>query len=218
MIAQFPAMIATMQSTRTMMLSMRSTMAGILAQMDEMSDGATAMGRAFDDAQNDDSFYIPPAVFKNADFKRVMDVFLSPDGKTARLLISQRGDPATPEGIARVNPIRTAAEEALKGTPLENARLLPHPAARRWRKIRWTGRPMTSMIAGIAALCLDLHHHADHDSGAWSRPWSSWGPVALSLGRGVRACRCSIWQHILGIQLNWIVLAIALDHSSGGRF
>ncbi|MDT0399903.1 MMPL family transporter, partial [Streptomyces edwardsiae] len=57
MIAQFPAMIATMQSTRTMMLSMRSTMAGILAQMDEMSDGATAMGRAFDDAQNDDSFY-----------------------------------------------------------------------------------------------------------------------------------------------------------------
>lgn len=46
-----------------------------------------------------------------------MSSFLSPDGKAARLIISQRGDPASPDGIKRVNQIRTAAEEALKGTP-----------------------------------------------------------------------------------------------------
>ena len=81
------------------------------------------MGKAFDSAKNDDSFYIPPGDFKNSDFKRVMKVFLSPDGKAVRMFISQSGDPATPEGISRVEQIKTAAEEALKGTPLEDARI-----------------------------------------------------------------------------------------------
>ncbi len=61
------------------------------------------MGKAFDASKNDDSFYFPPDVFKNADFKRVMNVFLSPDGKAVRMLISQRDDPASPEGVARVD-------------------------------------------------------------------------------------------------------------------
>ncbi len=39
------------------------------------------------------------------------------------MLITQRSDPATPEGISRVEPLRIAAEEALKGTPLESSKL-----------------------------------------------------------------------------------------------
>ena len=120
---QFPQMIAIMQSMRTMMLTMHSTMSGIFDQMDETSENATAMGQAFDAAKNDDSFYLPPEVFKNPDFQRAMKFFLSPDGKAARFIISHRGDPATPEGIARIDQIKTAAEEALKGTPLENAKI-----------------------------------------------------------------------------------------------
>ncbi|MED5814934.1 RND family transporter [Mycolicibacterium sp. 050232] len=207
MIAQFPAMIATMQSTRTMMLTMRSTMGGIMAQMEEMSDGATAMGKAFDNAQNDDSFYIPPTVFKNADFKRVMDVFLSPDGKTARLLITQRGDPATPEGIARVNPIRTAAEEALKGTPLENAKIyLTGTSA--MAKDQVDGSNYDLLIAGIAALCLIFIIMLIMIRSLIAALVIV-GTVALSLGAAF-GLSVLIWQHILGMQLNWIVLAIAL--------
>ena len=52
-----------------------------------------------------------------------MKVFLSPDGKAVRMLISQKGDPASPEGISRVDPIKSAAEEALKGTPLESSKI-----------------------------------------------------------------------------------------------
>src|SRR5690606_38376535 len=37
LMAEFPAMISTMQSTRTMMLGMHSTMTGIFSQMEEMS-------------------------------------------------------------------------------------------------------------------------------------------------------------------------------------
>ncbi len=57
------------------------------------------MGQAFDASKNDDSFYLPPEVFDNADFKRGMKMFVSPDGKAVRFIISHEGDPATPEGI-----------------------------------------------------------------------------------------------------------------------
>ena len=60
MLAQMPPMIATMQSMRTMMLTMHSTMSGIFGQMDDQSTNATAMGRAFDTAKDDDSFYLAP--------------------------------------------------------------------------------------------------------------------------------------------------------------
>ena len=72
LLSQFPEMIAIMQSMQTMMLTMHSTMSGVFGQMDDNSGNSTAMGKAFDTAQNDDSFYIPPEVFKNPDFQRVI--------------------------------------------------------------------------------------------------------------------------------------------------
>ena len=119
LISQFPEMIQIMQGMRTMMLTMHSSMSGIFSEMDEAGNDPTAMGKAFDAAKNDDSFYIPPEAFKNSDFKRVLKIFLSPDGKAVRMFITQSGDPATPQGISRVEEIKTAAEEALKGTPLK---------------------------------------------------------------------------------------------------
>ncbi|SIA24387.1 Putative membrane protein, MmpL [Mycobacteroides abscessus subsp. abscessus] len=63
--------------------------------MDESTENSTAMGKAFDASKNDDSFYLPPDVLKNKDFQRVMKIFMSPDGKSSRMLISQRGDDAS---------------------------------------------------------------------------------------------------------------------------
>ena len=153
LIAQFPPMIDTMENMRTMMLTMHSTMSGIFDQMDDMSTNANAMGQAFDTAKNDDSFYLPPEVFKNKDFKRALNIFLSPDGKAARLIISQRGDPASPEGIARVDPIKSAAEEALKGTPLEDAKIYLAGTAATFKDWK-DGSKYDLMIAGVGALCL----------------------------------------------------------------
>ncbi len=206
-IAEFPAMIATMQSTRTMMLTMHSTMAGILSQMEETSDNATAMGKAFDTAQNDDSFYLPPEIFQNADFKRVMGVFMSPDGKSARMFISQRGDLATPEGIARVTPMRIAAEEALKGTPLESANIYLTGTAAMTKDLL-DGSTYDLLIAGVAALCLIFIIMLIMIRSLVAALVIV-GTVALSLGAAF-GLSVLVWQHILGIQLNWIVLAIAL--------
>ncbi len=207
MIAQFPPMIATMQSTRTMMLSMHSTMSGVFAQMEDASTNATAMGKAFNTAQNDDSFYLPPEIFDNKDFQRVMDVFLSPDGRSARMIISQKGDPATPEGIARVQPMKTAAEEALKGTPLENANIyLTGTAA--LAKDQVDGSTFDLLIAGVAALCL-IFAIMLIITRSFIAALVIVGTVALSLGAAF-GLSVLIWQHILGYQLHWLVLAIAV--------
>ncbi|OBG19124.1 hypothetical protein A5765_02430 [Mycolicibacterium celeriflavum] len=207
MIAQFPQMIATMESTRTMMLTMHSTMSGTFSQMEEATENATAMGKAFDAARNDDSFYLPPEIFENKDFKRVMDIFLSEDGKAARMLISQRGDPATPEGISRVEPILTAAEEALKGTPLESADIyLTGTAA--IAKDLVVGSTYDLLIAGVAALCL-VFIIMLIVTRSFVAALVIVGTVALSLGTAF-GLSVLIWQHLLGLQIHWVVLAMSV--------
>jgi len=206
LLIQFPQMIAVMQSTRTMMLTMHSTMSGIFGQMEESTENATAMGKDFDAANNDDSFYIPAEVFNNEDFKRVIKIFMSPDGKSTRLLISQRGNPATPEGISRVEPIQTAAEEALKGTPLENAKIYLAGTAAGVKDIV-EGSKYDLLIAGVAALCL-IFIIMLIMTRSFVAALVIVGTVALSLGASF-GLAVLVWQYLLGIQIHWMVLALS---------
>ncbi|MDV3128646.1 RND family transporter [Mycobacterium sp. 21AC1] len=207
LLVQFPQMIATMESTRTMMLTMHSTMSGIFSQMDDSNNNATAMGKAFDASNNDDSFYLPPEILENEDFKRVMKIFLSPDGKAARMLITQRSDPATPEGISHVEPIRIAAEEALKGTPLESSRISIAGTAAGVKDLV-DGSKIDLLIAGVAALCL-IFLIMVIMTRSFIAALVIVGTVALSLGASF-GLSVLVWQHFLGIQINWVVLAMSV--------
>ena len=207
LLTQFPQMIAIMQSMRTMMLTMHSTMSGTFGEMDENSTNATAMGKAFDTAKNDDSFYLPPEVFKNPDFKRVMKVFLSPDGKAVRMFISQKDDPASPEGISRVDSIKSAAEEALKGTPLEDSKIyLTGTAA--MVKDMVDGSKYDLMIAGVAALCL-IFIIMLIITRSFIAALVIVGTVLLSLGASF-GLSVLVWQYFLGIQIHWAVLVMSV--------
>lgn len=207
MVAQFPAMIENLQSMRTMMLTMHSTMSGMFGTMDEMSQNSTAMGKAFDAAKNDDSFYLPPEVFTNEDFKRVMDVFLSPDGKAVRMLITQRGDVLSPEGVARVDAIKTAAEEALKGTPLEDAKIqLAGSAA--MVKDAIDGTTYDLLIAGISSLCL-IFIIMLLMTRSLIAALVIVGTVALSLGASF-GLSVLVWQYLVGLEVHWVVMVMAL--------
>jgi putative drug exporter of the RND superfamily len=190
-----------------MMLSMHSTMSGLLGQMDEMNGNATAMGKAFDAAKNDDSFYLPPDVFQNKDFKRVMDVFLSPDGKAVRMLISQRGDPTSPEGVARVDQIKAASEEALKGTPLEDAKTYFTGGAALVKDVIDASK-YDLLIAGVAALCL-IFMIMLIMTRSFIAALVIVGTVALSLGASF-GLSVLVWQYLVGIQLHWVVLVMSL--------
>jgi RND superfamily putative drug exporter len=207
LIAQFPPMITTMESLQTMMLTMHSTMSGIFTEMEDMSSNATAMGKAFDASRNDDSFYLPPEVFQNEDFKRVMNLFLSPDGKAVRMIISLRGDPLTPEGISRVDPIKTAAEEALKGTPLEDAKIYLTGTATMLKDLG-DGSKYDLLIAGVAALCL-IFIIMLIITRSFIAALVIVGTVLLSLGASF-GLSVLVWQYILGIELHWAVAPMAL--------
>jgi RND superfamily putative drug exporter len=207
LLKQIPPLIAMAEDARTMILTAHSTMAGTLYAVDDASAQATAMGQAFDAAKNDDSFYLPPEVFQNADFKRAMNSFLSPDGKAARFIISHRGDPATPEGIARIDRIRTAAQEALKTTPLEDAKIYIAGTASTFKDFH-DGAKYDLYIAGIGALCL-IFIIMLILTRSLVAALVIVGTVALSLGASF-GLSVLIWQDILGIKLHWMVLPMSV--------
>jgi RND superfamily putative drug exporter len=207
LLTQFPEMIAIMGSMRTMMLTMHSTMSGVFGQMDDNSANPTAMGKAFDSAKNDDSFYIPPEVFTNEDFKRMMNIFLSPDGKSTMMLISQKGDPFSAEGRSRVDAIRTAAEEALKGTPLEDSKIYLAGTAASAKDLI-VGSRYDLIIAVVAAVCLIFIIMLVMTRSLVAAVVIV-GTVLISLGASF-GLSVLLWQYILAIQLHWSVIVMSV--------
>jgi putative drug exporter of the RND superfamily len=202
-----PPQIASQQTNRDLILSNYATMSGIYDQTAAMIDNATAMGQAFDAAKNDDTFYLPPEAFDNPDFQRGMKLFLSPDGKAARMIIFHEGEPATPEGISHIDAIKNAAHEALKATPLAGAKIYLSGTAATYKDIQ-DGAKYDLLIAAIAALSLILLIMM-FITRSLVAALVIVGTVALSLGASF-GLSVLVWQYILGIQLYWIVLALAV--------
>jgi RND superfamily putative drug exporter len=182
-------------------------MSGIYDLTAALTENATAMGQAFDTAKNDDFFYLPPTAFENPDFKRGLKMFLSPDGKAARMIITHEGDPATPEGISHIDPIKTAAYEAVKATPLAGANIYLGGTAASYKDIQ-DGAKYDLMIVAIAALSLILLVMM-FVTRSLVAALVIVGTVVLSLGASF-GLSVLVWQHIFGIELYWIVLALAV--------
>ena len=207
MLTTMPPMIQNMKAMKTTMLTMQSTMGGLQDQMQAMQDNATAMGQAFDAAKNDDSFYLPPEVFENEEFKRGMKMFISPDGKSVRFIVSHENDPTTPQGLALVEKIRNAAFESIKGTPLEGSKVYLGGTASAYKDMQH-GANYDLMIAGLASLCLIFVIMLILTRSVVAAAVIV-GTVALSLGTSF-GLSVLIWQHILGIPLHWMVLAMSV--------
>ncbi|SBS75546.1 putative membrane protein mmpL4 [uncultured Mycobacterium sp.] len=204
---QLPPLISIMEGMRDMTSKMTSTMAGSMSVADDNNQNSAVMGQVFDAAKDDDSFYLPPEVFENEDFKRAMTSFFSPDGKAVRFIISHKGDPATPEGIARISQIKTAAEEALKTTPLEGARIYLAGTASTFKDFS-DGSRYDLLIAGVGALCL-IFIIMLIITRSFIAALVIVGTVALSLGASF-GLSVLIWQYILGIKLHWMVLPMSV--------
>jgi RND superfamily putative drug exporter len=207
MLETMPAQIASMESQRDMMLRMYQTQKGIQDQGMAMQDNQSAMGEAFNDARNDDTFYLPPEIFSNEDFKRGMDSFISPDGKSVRFMISHENDPLSAEGIKLIDAIKTAAKEAVKGTPLEGSRIYLAGTAAAFKDMQ-EGNNWDLIIAGIAALSLIFI--------IMLLITRSLVAAAVIVGTVVVSLCASfglsilVWQHILGIELHFMVMAMAV--------
>ncbi|MCV7151282.1 MMPL/RND family transporter [Mycolicibacterium pyrenivorans] len=202
-----PGQIESMKTMKSMMLTMYQSQKGLQDQMAAQLENSHAMGEAFDDARNDDTFYLPPEIFENDDFKRVMDQFISPDGKSVRFIISHEGDPAALEGISMVAPIKTAAKEAIKGTPLEGSTIYLAGTAATYKDMR-DGSHYDLMIAGIAAVTL-VFVIMLIITRALVAAAVIVGTVLMSLGASF-GLSVLAWQHIIGLELHWMVLPMSL--------
>jgi putative drug exporter of the RND superfamily len=205
--ALIPPQIQSQQTNRDLTLANYATLSGIYAQTAAAIDNATALGRAFDAAKNDDTFYLPPEVFANPDFKRGLKLFMSPDGKAVRMIVTHEGDPATTEGISHIEPIAKAAHEALKGTPLSGAKLYLGGTAATYKDIQ-EGAKYDLLIVAFAALSLILLIMMIITRSLIAALVIV-GTVALSLGASF-GLSVLVWQYIFGIQLYWVVLALAI--------
>jgi RND superfamily putative drug exporter len=207
LIALLPPQIDTMKSLRTMVLTMHSTISGMVDQANELSGDATAMGKDFDAAKTDESFYLPHEVFSNPDFKRVMNLFLSPDGKAARFIISHKGDPATGEGMSRIDAIRTAAYESLKGTALEDSKVYISGTAAIFKDLR-EASSYDFLIAGISSLCM-IFIIMLIITRSLVAALVIVGTVALSLGASF-GLSVLLWQYLIGVKLHWLVMVMSV--------
>jgi RND superfamily putative drug exporter len=175
--------------------------------MQAMNDTALSMGAAFDTAKNDDLFYLPPEAFQNPDFERGLKMFLSPDGKSARMFITHQTDPATVDGIARVDSERKAAQEALKMSSLSDAKIYLGGVAATYKDMS-DGARYDLMIAVVSALTLIfmimliLTRSA---VAALTIVLTAGSSIAASFGISVL-----LWQDLFGMPVHWLVMLMSV--------
>jgi RND superfamily putative drug exporter len=124
-----------------------------------------------------------------------------------RFIVSHEGDPATAEGIAHIDAIKQAAKEAIKGTPLEGSSIYLAGTAATYKDMR-DGSYYDLLIAGISAVTLIFIIMLIITRAVVAAAVIV-GTVLLSLGASF-GLSVLLWQHILGLELHWMVLAMSV--------
>jgi putative drug exporter of the RND superfamily len=205
--ALLPQTIASMKTSRDLALASYNSQKALLDQMQASNDTALAMGQSFDQAKNDDLFYLPPEAFGNPDFKRGLEMFLSPDGKSARMFITHQSDPATIEGIARVDSERKAAQEALKMTSLSDAKIYLGGVAATYKDMSDGARYdlMIAVVSSLTLIFMIMLILTRSVVAALVIVGTAASSIAASFGISVL-----IWQDLFGKQVQWLVMLMSV--------
>ncbi len=135
MVETMRAMTGDMRTMQSLTLSTQSTLHAMIPQLDVMIHPMVDMAQAFDNAKNDDFFFLPPDALQTEDFKISLDFFMTHDGKGVRFLVYHKGEAMGPEGITQTRNASLAAQESLKQTALSNADLYVAGAASTYRDV-----------------------------------------------------------------------------------
>ena len=205
--ALLPQTLASMKTSRDLALSTYNSQKALYDQQEASNDTALAMGQAFDNAKNDDLFFLPPEAFTNPDFERGLKLFMSPDGKSARMFITHEGDPATVEGINRVDSERKAAQEALKMSSLSDAKVYLGGVAATYRDMA-DGAKYDLLIAVVSALTLIFMIMLILTRAAVAAlviVTTAASSIAASFGISVL-----LWQDLFGMPVHWLVMLMSV--------
>jgi RND superfamily putative drug exporter len=207
LLALIPPQIASQETNRDLTMTSHATQSGIYDQSAAALENSTALGKAYDASKTDDSFYLPPEAFTNPEFQRGLKLFLSPDGKAARMIITHDVDPATPEGISHIDGIRHAAEESVKGTPLAGSNIYIGGTAATYKDIAEMVH-YDLIIVAIASLSLILLIMM-FITRSLVAALVIVGTVALSLGASL-GLSLLVWQYIFDFPLYYVIVPLAV--------
>lgn len=70
-----------------------------------------------------DTFYIPKEFLKNDMFKKSMDVYLSPDKKSAQIIVVFNSNPSVTEATKKSQELSAMAKKSFQGTALKDAKV-----------------------------------------------------------------------------------------------
>ena len=178
----------------------------LVSQLDPFISPLIDLAQAFDNAKNDDFFFLPPDALKTDDFKVGMNFFMTPDGKGARFVFYHTGEAQSPEGIKQVEDVTAAAQEAIKGTSLSNAKISLAGAASNYRDVRdYSANDIIIMMLATFALVFIIVLAITR---ALVGAVIVLITVMLSFA-GAFGLSVFIWETLLHTQLHWLTLPIA---------
>ncbi|GAA1518049.1 MMPL family transporter [Nocardioides humi] len=184
----------------------------VAASLPELEDGLEAAARHLRETRSaaDDpvsgGFYLPPAALEDQDFAAAMRLYLSPDGRTARLAVLGSTDAFGPEASDRVEDIRTIVATSLNGTALDGAEVVTTGMASTNADLRRYSLSDLEVIAGFALVAVFLVLLLLLRSVVAALALMA--TVVLSYVAAI-GLSVLVWQYGLGIQLDWTVAAVA---------
>ncbi|MGP4021352.1 MMPL/RND family transporter [Saccharopolyspora sp. 5N708] len=150
-------------------------------------------------------FYLPPNAWHDPRMALASGLFLSADGRTARLMVLHDSDPLGQAAMDRTGEVVDVVQQALRGTPLEGASVANTGAASVNRDLANMSNAdfvlfaLIALLAVFAILVLLLRSVV--------APLYLLASVILSYSAAMGAS-VLFWQHLLGFDLDWSVPAI----------
>lgn len=184
----------------------------VAASLPELEDGLAAAARHLRETRTaaDDpvsgGFYLPPTALQDQDFAAAMRLYLSPDGRTARLAVLGSTDAFGPEASSRVEDVRATVETSLNGTRLDDAEVVTTGMASTNADLRRYSMSDLEVIAGFALVAVFLVLLLLLRS--LVAAFALMATVVLSYVAAI-GLSVLVWQYGLGIQLDWTVAAVA---------
>lgn len=197
---------ANTQEMQALTRTLQSTMHALIPQLESVIQPSVDMAQAFDNAKNDDFFFLPPDAFKTKDFQVGLDFFMTDDGKGARIILYHDGEAMSPEGIDQIRNVADVAEEAVKGTSLSDVDFYFAGAASNYRDVEDFSKNDIAimMIATFALVFLIVL--------AITRALVGSIVVLLTVMlsfAGAFGLSVLVWETLLGMELHWLNLPIA---------
>ncbi|WP_158890601.1 RND family transporter [Amycolatopsis anabasis] len=151
-------------------------------------------------------FYLPARAFNDSRLALASGYFVSPDGKTARMIVLGDTDPFGAEAIDRARAVRAAAEQASHGTPISGSAISATGMAATNADLDDLVKSDFLLVALMALgtifviLLLLLR--------SFVAPLYLLISVVLSYGSAL-GLSVAVWQHLLHQDLHWSVAPIS---------